>query len=93
MIMDMENIVNKETLKGAVMRQITCEISGRVLDVRTAIHVEVTMKNGRILTTTVHSDEEEELNRRINRIKDLPNVAGIKAYDGRDLFGRKRAIK
>jgi hypothetical protein len=87
--MNMELIVAKESLRGAVARKIICPIGGRVLDVKQAIMVEVTMTNGRVLTEVAHVDEEDELRARVDKIKNLPNVSGIEWYDGRELFGRK----
>lgn len=85
----MELIVAKASLRGAVAQKIQCPISSRVLDVKLAIMVEVTMTNGRVLTEVAHADEEEELRARVDKIKNLPNVSGIQWYDGRELFGRK----
>ena len=87
--MDMELIVAKESMRAAVARKIQCPISGRVLDIKRAIMVEVTMTNGKILTEVAHVDEEDELRARVEKIKNLPNVSGIEWYDGRELFGRR----
>lgn len=39
--MDMASVVNKETLKYAVQRQIQCRRSGKILDIRKAVLLSV----------------------------------------------------
>ena len=89
--MDMALKLNREILRHAVSKQIQCQISGRVLDVRTAVMVEVTMKDGRTISQVYHADEVEDLDQRIAKVKILPNVKGVVVYDGRILYARKAA--
>jgi hypothetical protein len=45
-----ELAIDREVLRAAVMRSITCGRTGRVLDVRTAVLITVTMPDGRVGT-------------------------------------------
>lgn len=44
---DPEDAVNREVLKAAVMRAITCQLTGVVLDVRSAVYFKATDAGGK----------------------------------------------
>jgi hypothetical protein len=48
MAVDMEDRVRREVRKFAVQRQIQCPVNGRILDVRTAVHI-TSANDGRTL--------------------------------------------
>jgi hypothetical protein len=82
----LEKKVNRELLKYAVQRQIFCEFSGNVLDVRRAVLVETP---GRAYV--VNTERWDEVK---DDILGHPALAGkVTVYDGRDYYtpsGRAR---
>lgn len=85
----LEEKVAKETLRYHVARQMTCQITGRVLDVKTSILVEVEMKSGNRVSQVYH--EDHDVNTMIENLRTLANVKDITVTDGRTLFARKAA--
>lgn len=85
---DVDTVVNREALRYAVQRQITCPQSGRLLDVRTAVLVELTGPDGKTVSAAYDAewvDEAMPAIRRACAIKDYT----VTVHDGRTLFGRK----
>jgi hypothetical protein len=82
----LEKKVNRELLKYAVQRQIFCEFSGNVLDVRRAVLVETGTRSW-----VVSTDRWDEVK---DSILSLPELTGkVNVIDGRDYYtpsGRAR---
>lgn len=85
---DVDTVVNREALRYAVQRQITCPQSGRLLDVRTAVLVELTGPDGKTVSAAYDARWWDEVRERVE-----VDLAGkgftVTVHDGRTLFGRK----
>jgi hypothetical protein len=84
-----EEVVNREFLRHLVARQITCAETGRVLDVRRAVAVEVThTATGKCAALQVTcADAYDQTG--AERAASCAEVEGytVTVYDGRLLFG------
>jgi hypothetical protein len=85
----LDDIANREILRGLVQKQIFCPATGRVLDIRKAVAVDVThTETGRcaVLQVTTASVYDEVI---ADRALACAQVEGytVTIYDGRILFG------
>jgi hypothetical protein len=89
----LEDVANREILRGLVQKQICCPETGRVLDVRDAVAVEVTETGtGRCVhlqVTTADAYDDVFAERPASCAAQVQGTA-VTVYDGRILFGRKR---
>lgn len=88
----LEDVANREILRGLVQKQIFCPETGRVLDVRKAVAFEVThTATGRcaLLHVTTADAYDEVFAERAASCAELDGYT-VTVYDGRILFGRKR---
>ena len=85
--MDLERMANREILRYAVQRTITCPLNGRILDVRTAVHIEASRDEKIITSLTVSAEVyDETVKKNVEQTTgSLANV-DLKIYDGRELF-------
>lgn len=84
-----ERIADRATLKGAVRQQITCQQTGRVLDVGKAVLAELTMQSGNVVSVVVTADVwPATRDALVNGLG--AHLTSIKVYDGRELFGSRR---
>lgn len=92
----LDDFANREILRGLVQKQICCPETGRVLDIRNAVAVEVTeTATGRCVhlqvTTTADADAYDDVfaERAASCAAQVQGTA-VTVYDGRILFGRNR---
>jgi hypothetical protein len=89
----LEDFANREILRGLVQKQIFCPETGRVLDVRKAVAVEVTeTETGRCVhlqVTTADAYDEVFAERAASCAAQVQGTS-VTVYDGRILFGRNR---
>ncbi|MFI7283103.1 hypothetical protein ACIBOV_22865 [Micromonospora chersina] len=80
---DREKFLNREVLRHAVMRQITCERTGQVLDVRTAVMV-TWIKGDSRSAVVVTGEAWDEVGESV-RAKVAELGAELEVIDGREL--------
>jgi hypothetical protein len=86
--MDLETKVNREILRAAVAKTIMCQVSGHVLDVKSAVLAEIKFLSGNVTNVVVTGHEwTEDLK---NKLSALPGVVTLTVYDGRELYARKK---
>lgn len=78
--MDLETTLNRNLLRDAVRRQITCPLTGVVLDVRTSVLIDAT-DSGKGMAVV----DAEAFDHTAGTHVDVPADAEI--LDGRELFG------
>ncbi|MEU7570308.1 hypothetical protein [Micromonospora sp. NPDC049240] len=78
-----DRIVNRETLRYAVSRAITCRASGRILDVRTAVYAAI--KHGGETSAVVIDGEVWDRIRADLEVLALSKGAELEIIDGRKL--------
>lgn len=88
-IMEMERTVDREILRYAVARQITCQISGRVLDVKNTVAAEVKFRSGNVNTIVVDASQWEHVAPGLRSLRTDERVESVTIYDGRALFGSR----
>lgn len=88
--MDATMIADRAILRGAVQGQFTCQKTGVVLDIRTAIMAEAKLIHGGTSVIIVHADAwEAGVKDSVETVRRDPDVTSVTVYDGRELFGRK----
>lgn len=88
--MDLQTTLDRAMLKGAVARQITCKVSGELLDVRTAVEVTVKFPSGNVSTLVLKGTEWDAMADRFTaNVGD--KFTSVTVLDGRKLYGRQRA--
>ncbi len=84
-----ENYLNRETLKAAVMRQITCKYTGVVLDMRTAVQVTVRRDGRAIVIDTMSPDHFDTIIDNLKAGLESKNLE-MEVIDGRELYKGKK---
>lgn len=87
----MQRRVNKALLKYWIGQKITCEKSGRVLDVKTTVVFEIAYRSGNTSAVVVHADYADYVHSRIEDTRAHPSVSAVTVYDGRELYRRRPA--
>lgn len=88
---DPDTIANREALRYAVQRTIFCPQSGRVLDVRRAVLVEITMPDGKVRSGVYDADWFDSVRHKLEVGLEADRMT-MAVHDGRELFkkGRKK---
>ena len=89
MIMDMETIPGRAVLKGAVQRQLFCQVTQQVLDVKRAVACEIYFPSGNVATIVVTADAWPQIKDGFPEMVADGTATKVEIYDGRELFGRK----
>lgn len=79
-----EAALNREVLRAAVMRQITCPRSGAVLDVRTAVYYRVTAPGGSTGADCVTGEAFDVMEEQLRDTCTRKNIE-LEVIDGRKL--------
>lgn len=85
----MQNVIDVQTVKYAVQRQIICQLSGKVLDWRKAVAIE-TYNDGKLINTTVVTGEafDSDVKANVEQITEANPGLTLKVYDGREISKR-----
>lgn len=86
---DVETVVAREMLRYMVQRQITCPQSGRLLDVRTAVAVDVTMPDGNTKSAAYDAEWFDSVRDKLEVGLEAQKCTMV-VHDGRVLFGGKK---
>ncbi len=89
---DADTAVNREALRYAVTRRITCPQSGAVLDVRTAVYFRIAAPGGATGGEVVTGEVwDGPYGQRIREVADAGRVEITELLDGRVLFAEPSA--
>ncbi len=92
--MDSIDIADRATLRGYVAMQITCQVTGVVLDVARTVAAEIHLMSGNVKLVVVTADHWDAASApQLDAVRAHRFVDYVKVLDGRDLFGRKKAGK
>lgn len=82
-----DEIVDREMLRYAVARRITCPQTGRLLDVRTAVYVRITSQSGATGSEVVHHEAwDGTYGEMIRMAAETGRVEISELLDGRTLY-------
>lgn len=95
--MNLEDKINREILRHAVGKQIKCLMSGKVLDVKSALMITLGMPSGRTAMQVYDMDEigDHVENVILPHLRSLASQGKLtfEVLDGRELFGHKKVTK
>lgn len=88
--LNMKTAVNREVLKAAVMRQITCPRSGKVLDIRSAVYIHVSTPNGASAGEVMDGSVWDEIKENLTATCAENNIDLDEVIDGRVVNGKSK---
>jgi len=84
--MDTHKMLDKMVMRGIVAQKITCEKTGKVLDVKSGVVVEINYVRGTCSFLAVTEQAWSDIQATVPAIEAHPLVSAIKVYHGRELF-------
>lgn len=82
-MIDNDTLVNRAVLRGAIARQIFCEKSGQILDIRTSVLVTITHQSGNTKAMALIGSEWDKISANAEVLKTKGIIKNIEIIDGR----------